>query len=104
MQGLVAAPVPGAAGARVQADPERIEKVLRSYNLDGVYTDRFRNAWPNKLVNGAYLRLHLELARIYVAQARWDDVERNLLAAQRIDPEDESVQQNLEALAQRRTD
>lgn len=104
VEGLVARPVDGPPGARLPDDVDEVEAELASYDLTGIYDGEFRTSWPNETVNDSYVRLHLELARIYVSEQRWEDVERHLVAAQRIDPGDDVVDQNLEALEQQRTD
>jgi hypothetical protein len=102
VEGILAEPVQGPPGAQPGGDPQSLEAAIARYELDGIYSDPYRLRWPNVIVNGTYVRMHLEAARVYVEREDWDSVERHLRAAERLSPEAEIVQQNLTALEQRR--
>jgi hypothetical protein len=95
--GIVGEVVGGETGA-LPTDVDAAEALIDSYDMVDVATSRHRFRWPNAHVHTAYLRMHLEMARAYVEEERYEDALRHVRSTLAIDPANELALENLRAL------
>lgn len=95
-RGLISIVVPGEPGVR-EVDAAAHAELVAAMDLTRV--EGLADEWPFRSVAAAYVRALIDLAAPLAEQERYLEVQSVLEQAEAIDPEDELVQRNLEALA-----